>query len=71
MTHAQVYEKFKEHLPDQEKDVKVYFPNGRNSIRIRKENGLEYIFTINEPRFWKFETIDQFLSSMKGVAFNG
>ncbi len=33
-------------LPDQAKEVKEYFPNGKNSIRIRKTNGQEFIFSL-------------------------
>lgn len=36
MIHTQVYGFFQTCLPDQAKEVKEYFPNGKNSIRIRK-----------------------------------
>lgn len=58
-------------LPDQAKEVKEYFPNGKNSIRIRKNNGQEFIFSLREPKAWKFETIDQFLADMKGEKKHG
>lgn len=58
-------------LPDQAKEVKEYFPNGKNSIRIRKTNGQEFIFSLREPKAWKFETIDQFLADMKGEKKHG
>lgn len=61
MIHTQVYGFFQTCLPDQAKEVKEYFPNGKNSIRIRKTNGQEFIFSLREPKAWKFETIDQFL----------
>lgn len=38
MIHTQVYGFFQTCLPDQAKEVKEYFPNGKNSIRIRKNN---------------------------------
>lgn len=41
MIHTQVYGFFQTCLPDQAKEVKEYFPNGKNSIRIRKTNGAE------------------------------
>ena len=53
------------------KGVKEYFPNGKNSIRIRKTNGQEFIFSLREPKAWKFETIDQFLVDMKGEKKHG
>ena len=64
MIHTQVYGFFQTCLPDQAKKVKEYFPNGKNSIRIRKTNGQEFIFSLREPKAWKFETIDQFLADM-------
>ena len=46
MIHTQVYGFFQTCLPDQAKEVKEYFPNGKNSIRIRKNNGQEFIFSL-------------------------
>lgn len=71
MIHTQVYGYFKECLPEQEKKVTEYFPNGRNSIRVRQENGQEFIFSVTAPKVWKFETIDQFLAGMKGEKKHG
>lgn len=50
MIHTQVYGFFQTCLPDQAKEVKEYFPNGKNSIRIRKTNGQEFIFSLREPK---------------------
>lgn len=44
----------------------MWFPNGRNSIRIRQKNGQEFIFTYHSQKDWKFETITSFLNGMKG-----
>ena len=41
--------------------IAVWFPNGRNSIRIRHNNKREYIFTYFGPSDWKFETVESFL----------
>lgn len=71
MIHTQVYGYFKECLPEQEKKVIEYFPNGKNSIRVRQENGQEFIFSVTAPKVWKFETIDQFLAGMKGEKKHG
>ena len=43
-----------------------YFPDGRNSIRIRQKNGQEFIFTYHSQKDWRFETITSFLNGMKG-----
>ena len=61
MIHTQVYGFFQTCLPDQAKEVKEYFPNGKNSIRIRKTNGQEFIFSLR----------DQFLVDMKGEKKHG
>lgn len=57
MIHSQVYGHYKECLPDRATNTKEYFPNGKNSIRVRQNK--------------KFETIDQFLAGMKGVRKHG
>ena len=41
MIHTQVYGFFQTCLPDQAKEVKEYFPNGKNSIRIRRLGNLK------------------------------
>ena len=63
MTHNKVFEKGAELLPTYfaEKVVDVWFPNGRNSVRIRHYNRKEYIFTFNGPDEWSFETVKNFL----------
>lgn len=71
MIHNQVYEFFKKCLPDQAENVTEYFPNGKNSIRVRKTNGQEFIFSLAGPKAWKFETINQFLDGMKGEKKHG
>lgn len=71
MIHSQIYGCFKECLPEQEKKVTEYFPNGKNSIRVRQANKQEFIFSFNGIKAWKFETISQFLADMKGEEKHG
>lgn len=71
MTHSQVYEHFKRCLPDRAKENAEYFPNGKNSIRLRQINKQEFIFSFNGYGAWKFETIQQFLADLKGEKKNG
>ncbi len=71
MIHSQIYGYFKECLPDRAKKVTEYFPNGKNSIRVRQANKQEFIFSFNGTKAWKFETIDQFLADMKGEKKHG
>lgn len=71
MIHSEVYGRYKECLPDRAAQSKEYFPNGRNSIRVRQNNEQEFVFTFIEPDSWKFETIDEFLTGMKGEKKHG
>ncbi len=71
MIHSQIYGCFKECLPEQAKKVTEYFPNGKNSIRVRQANKQEFIFSFNGIKAWKFETISQFLADMKGEEKHG
>ena len=71
MVHSQVYEYFKQCLPEQEKMVTAYFPNGKNSIRVRQTNGNDFIFSVESPKAWRFETVDRFISDMKGGKKHG
>lgn len=66
MLQEEVYKNFKSMFPQIEKDVERWFPNGMNSIRVRKTNGHEFIFTYNEKIDWCFETVGSFIKHMKG-----
>lgn len=73
MTRNQVYEKFIKMFPVYVNDNLVYFPNGKNSIRIRGIQGFscmktkqDIIFSCNyDCSEWKLETVDSFLKSLK------
>ena len=46
MSHSEIMKWFEYYFPDYSRNrVDVWFPNGRNSIRIRQKNGQEFIFT--------------------------
>ena len=65
MTHPEVYEDFKTYFPQYEKMTELWFPNGKNSIRARLNNGHELVFTYNGTKKWCFETVDHFLKRME------
>lgn len=71
MIHDEVYGLYKECLPDRAVDTREYFPNDKNSIRVRQNNGQDFVFTFIEPGSWKFETIDEFIAGMKGETKHG
>lgn len=67
MSHSEVMKWFEYYFPDYAGErIDVFFPNGRNSIRIRQKNGQEFIFTYHSQKEWKLETITSFLNGMKG-----
>lgn len=71
MIHSQIYKHFEEYLPDRARKVTEYFPNGKNSIRVRQANKQEFIFSFNGPKAWRFETVEQFLACMRGEKKHG
>lgn len=61
MTHNEVFKWFELYFELFAGDrVAVWFPNGKNSIRVRQQNDAEFIFTFNDNRDWKFETVNSF-----------
>lgn len=66
MIHKEVYKQFEFYLPLFAQNVEVWFPNGKNSIRVRQTDKREFIFTYDGQRRWIFETVENFLNRMKG-----
>lgn len=67
MGHKDIFEVFKNLFPDLVKDSDIWFPNGKNSVRIRMKSGQELIFTHNKNTDWSLETVKHFLNSKKGA----
>lgn len=65
MTHNDVLEYFKLLFPLTFEQVVIWFPNGRNSIRVRILNNQEFVFTYTSQREWKFETLDEYMKGMR------
>ena len=66
MVHKDLYKMFATLFPTHAKLSKEYFPNGKNSIRIRiGATNVDYIFTFNGMDDWKFETVNSFLKNNK------
>ena len=66
MSHSDVYKLFELHMPSYAGDrVEIWFPNGRNSIRVRMRSREEFIFTFNNPKDWRFETIDSYIANFR------
>lgn len=61
MMPKDIYEWFKLYFQQYAEHVEAWFPNGKNSVRVRQINGQEFIFSYNSQRDWRFETVDSFL----------
>ena len=65
MLHNKLYEKYCQLFPQFAEHTIEYFPNGKNSIRVRQENRKDFIFTYDGKKDWSFETVDSFISHMR------
>ena len=71
MLHRQVYDIFRDIFPNNVDENTIWFPNGKNSIRIRGVVGLysyrtDYVFTYFKKNNWRLETVDCYIKHMKG-----
>ena len=66
MLHEDVYKKFEQQFPQYSKCISEWFPNGKDSIRVRAESGSDFIFTYHDWTNWRFETVDSFINGLKG-----
>lgn len=65
-THKEIFKWFGLYFPDYSGNkAKVWFPNGKNSIRVRQLNNQEFVFTFHDHKNWKFETIESFLKEKR------
>lgn len=65
--HNRIYEQLKSMTEFESTNVTAWFPNGRNSVRLRiKGCRSEMIFTFNGENKWSYETIDNYISRLKG-----
>ena len=64
MTHVKLAKKF-EALCHADIDAIVeWFPNGRDSIRVKFDDGVELVFTYYNDTNWRIEPIDTFLKQV-------
>lgn len=68
MLHDDVFKRFKKYFPKEYEETSRWFPNGKNSIRVRMVSKMDdFIFTYNGKNDWKFESVDLFIKRlMKG-----
>ena len=65
MKHNEIYEKLLKTLPIDGQDVECWFPNGKNSVRVRSRCYGEFIFTYKNKKEWRMESVDSYLNSIK------
>lgn len=66
MTHKEVYHQFESHFPQYAKDVKEWFPSGKNTVRVRLNDRREFIFNYEGLNNMRFETLSSYVDKMKG-----
>lgn len=66
MSHKEVLEHFKKYFPQYAENMEQWFPNGKNSVRVRKQHMPDVVFTYNNIQDWRFETVDSYINSMRG-----
>lgn len=68
MLHGELYEKvFKALFPQYDDKVEEYYPNGRNSIRVRLTLGYDVIFSYDEEsynKYWTLEIVPSFIKRL-------
>lgn len=66
MLHEEVYKQFKKQFPQYSKWTTDWFPNGKDSVRIRMGSSAnDFVFTYHSMTDWRFETADSFINGLK------
>lgn len=56
MFHKEVLVRFKKICGVEDENIKEWFPNGKNSVRVELKNGFQYVLTFNSVKDWCLET---------------
>ena len=60
MGHKDIFNIFSTMFPTFTNNIKVWFPNGKNSIRVRYISSPDCVFTYDNNKNWKLETVNSF-----------
>lgn len=63
-----IFEIFMTLFPTFGEHATMWFPNGKNGIRVRIDDGHEFIFTYDGKDDWSLETIGRYVKKTKGGA---
>ena len=66
MKHDIVWREFRSTLPKLVYNVVKWFPCGQDTIRVRYADDEEFIFSRQKDGIWSIETLDHFVSRLKG-----
>jgi len=66
MVHSELIKRYQALFKYSVQDIDVWFPNGKDSIRVRSLSKEEYIFTYKNEKTWKLETVNHFIKNMRG-----
>lgn len=66
MSHSRVFDIFKKKFTHLGLQVQEWFPNGKDSVRVRLHDRQELIFTYYGERRYILETKDNYMERMKG-----
>jgi hypothetical protein len=57
--------KFMEIYPISYEEIECWFPNGKNSIRVRLKGNDDLILTYISKKKWKIESVDSWLDGLR------
>ena len=63
-----IFEIFMTLFPTFGEHATMWFPNGKNGIRVRIDDGHEFIFTYDGKDDWNLETVGRYIKIPKGGA---
>ena len=66
MLQEEVFHQLSRYFPEYYENTKEWFPNGKDSIRVRLYSGSDFVFTYHSDNDWCFETVDSHIRKMKG-----
>jgi hypothetical protein len=61
MLHNELFDMFKRIAKIPDENIDCWFPNGKDSVRVRLVGGLELVLTYKSMTMWRLETVDSFL----------
>ena len=70
MTHTEIYAKLQIVFTDIYNVTEEWFPNGKNSIRLKLMSNEEMIFTYRGTNNWSLETVDSYLERLSKGAID-